>query len=131
MKYWIIKKLGGYIDWKDALENVQPEQKQEVLSQAVKHLYKCIDPDDILKQNPDGSYNFMGRTLIPSEYANLRNEAASFRNMKLWKVLRMDVKYQIGKKTWEEAGNKDDILWGKLITWMWDVVDTRIKQLTK
>lgn len=68
---------------------------------------------------------------MPNEYANLRNEAIMFKQQKLWKVLRMDIKYNLGKKMFEEARCNEDILWGQLLTFLDDIIQTRIKQLTK
>lgn len=106
-----------------------PDLKRAVLTEAVKHLYNAVGPDDILKQNSDGSWTFEGRPLLSTEVAKLMEEARQLRGMKLWRAIKLDVRYQLGKKMFEEAKVKDDILWGQLLTYLDDIIRTRIGKM--
>ncbi len=132
MKKWIIKKLNGFTDIDDAINHIRniqdADKKAEILSEAVKKLYSCIGPDDILRQD-GGQWIFKGRPLQNIEVAQLREEAQALRTMKLWSVIRLDIKYQLGKKMFEEARCKDDLVWGQLTTFLNDIIQSRIKSL--
>jgi len=86
--------------------------KHEILSEAVSHLYRALSPDDILKQDVSGLWIYKGRPLTGAEVSQLKEEAAFIKSMKLWYMIKQDIRYQIGKKVWEECRSKDDILWG-------------------
>lgn len=133
MRKQLIKLLGGYPSIDSAIQAIKNmedvDKKAEILSLAVQKLYKTISPNELLKENPDGGWMFQGKPITQAEVTNLKEEASYIRGSKLFYILKQDLKYQIGKKIWEEVGHKDDILWGKLITFMWDVVNTRIKKM--
>ncbi len=124
LKLFIIRKA---IDWLREIDDV--DLKRAILTESIKKLYNAIGPEDILKQNTDGSFMFKGRPLTQIESAQLREEAALLKRMKIWLVIRTDIKYQLGKKMFEEAKVKDDIVWGQLLTYLNDVINTRIEKL--
>lgn len=105
--------------------------KNMVLTEAVKHLFNAISAEDILKENPDGTLNFEDKTLPVSYRKDLREQANLLPNLMLWKVLMKDIQYQLNKKMYLESQITQDMLWGKLITWLWDVLNTRIRSLQK
>ncbi len=133
MRKWIIKKLNGFCDIDEAIKYIKEiddrERKKEILAEAVKYLYNAVSVDDILHQNPDGNWIFQGKPLTGIEVSNLKEEAAMIKGMKLWYVIKQDIRFQIGKKIWEDAKVVDDILWGQLITFLWDIINTRIKKM--
>ncbi len=103
--------------------------KREILTEAIKKLYNTIGSDDILKQNPDGTWMFQGRPLTGIEVSNLKQEANEIKGMKLWRVIKMDIRYQIGKKMFEEAKVKDDLVWGQLLTYLDDIIRNRLQKM--
>ncbi len=133
MRKWLIKKLNGFYDIDEAIKYIKKiddrERKKEILTEAVKYLYNVISADDILHQNPDGTWIFQGKPLTGVEVSNLKEEAAMINGMKLWYVIKQDIRFQIGKKIWEEAKVMDDILWGQLLTFLDDIIRTRIKKM--
>jgi len=106
-----------------------PDLKREILTLAVSKLYNVIGSEDILKQNPDGTGTFQGRPLMGNEMAQLKEEAKQLLGMKLWRVIKMDIRYQLGKKMFEEAKCLDDILWGQLLTYLDDIIRARLQQM--
>ena|SRR3990167_3011878 len=123
-KLLIIKQA---IKWLKEIDN--QDLKREILTESVKKLYNAISADDILRQQSDGSWLFQGKPLMGVEVAQLKEEATMIRSMKLFYIIKQDLRYQIGRKIWEECKTKEDILWGQLITWIWDVINTRIKKM--
>lgn len=105
--------------------------KRQVLQEAVKELYCGVTSDDILKENPDGTIRFEDKILTPDYKKNLREQAEIFDKLMLWKVLKKDVEYQLRKKMFEEAKCDLDVVWGQLATFLWDVIEDRLRKLRK
>lgn len=117
MRKWLIKKLGGY-------------HKDEVLTEAVKHLYNTIGADDILKI--EGQFwTIAGEEIDEATKRLLISEANIFLNTRLWKVLQIDIKYKANKKMFLESQSELDLVAGKLWQYTLDCISTRLKQLTK
>ncbi len=134
MKDWIITKLGGFPTLASAIKHIKKiedqESKGEILTEAVKYLFNTIGSEDILKYE-DGQYIFQGRPLLPDEVSDLKNQAKVLLSSKLWKVLDMDVKYQLNRKMFLDSSVNLDIHWGKLLQYYHDILNTRIKNLLK
>ncbi len=128
MRKWIVKKI---INWVIIMikKNNDREAKQEILKEAVKELYNSISEDDILHQTKDGSWIFKGRGLTQTEMSQLKQEAALLKGMRLWYAIKQDIKYNLGRKMFEEAKCLDDILWGQLLTYLFDIIKNRIDKM--
>ena len=129
----LISLLGGFPSVESAIERIKSTQdeksKQRILSEAVKRLYNSIGAEDILHQEPDGVWMFRGRALTSTEMSELKQEAVILSKMHIWNVIRMDIRYQLGKKMFEEALVKEDIVWGQLLTFLDDIIRTRLKRM--
>src|SRR3990167_10560249 len=105
MRKYIIKLLNGFCDIDDAIDYIKKiddkKKKEELLKEAVKRLYNVVSKEDILRQNIDGTMTFKGKPLTGAEVSHLKEEAAMLRGMKLWYIIKQDIRYQIGKKIWE------------------------------
>lgn len=110
-------------------ETGDEDKKRELLTMAVVKLYNAVGPDDILRQNEDGTWIFQGRPLTGAEVAQLKEEAAIIRGSRLWLALKRDIQYQLNKKMFEEANVSMDVVWGKLILWLDDCIRTRLKKM--
>lgn len=104
------------------------EERSDILQMAVKDLFLPINPDDILTTK-DGKWYFMQRELRQDEVERLKEEAKILNRMKLWSVLKWDVRYHLSRKMFEEGRIKEDFVWGQLATFLWDIMKTRINQL--
>lgn len=134
MRRYLIKLLGGYPDFQSALEALKNtddiDLKNELLTEAVKHLFNTIGPDDILHQDHETKlWMFQGKPMDQADIINLKEEAKILRSMKLWRVLKMDIKHQLNKKMYEESRITMDVVWGKLILWYDDCIRTRLQTL--
>lgn len=129
---WLIKKLGGFTDIEDYLDTIDSfEQRNKILTRAVKRLYSTISDDDILKEHESGQWLFMGKPINEQEKQLLIAETKQLLNSKLWKVLQVDVKYQANKKMYLLAEDALQITAGKLWLYTLDCFDTRLKSLEK
>lgn len=134
MRRWIITLLGGFPDFESALEALKKteniELKNKLLTEAVKRMFNTIGADDILRVDEEtGMWFFQGKPLSKEDVMSLKEDARILRASKLWRVLRMDVRYQINKKMYEEGALTMDYIWGKLLLFYDDIVRTRIKNL--
>ena len=133
MKQWLIKLLGGFPDVDSAIQHIKEiddvDKKHEILQEAVKKLYNAISSEDILHQEKDGTWIFQGKPMQSTEVSRLREEAAFIKGMKLWRAIKLDIRYQLGKKMFEEARVKEDLVWGQLLTYLEDIIRARIKKM--
>ena len=113
----------------EALKGQTDEQsKRQILAEAVKHLWHSVTAEDILRNDGKG-WMFEGLPVTETEFASIREEALRFTSMRLWKVLKKDIRYQIGKKMFEQAAHPDDVVWGRLLVFLNDCVSTRLQSL--
>lgn len=113
----LIKLLGGWTE-------------DDVLREAFKEIWLPINPEDILQFKGD-SFQFMGKPLRPDAVEQVKNEARQLSETKLWGIIKLDVRYHLSRKMFEEARVPEDIAWGMLATFLWDIVKTRVEQLSK
>lgn len=122
---------GRIFDW--AIGRIKKKndeaRKHAILSLAVQKLFNMVGPEDILHINERGQWIYRGRPLTDGEITALREEAAVFTKSKLWQVLRLDVKYQLNKKMFEEARVPLDLVWAQLTLFYDDIIRTRLKSL--
>lgn len=129
MKHWLIKKLGGFTSVQDALNSATSlADKSAVLTEAVKHLFKAIGPDDILHTEGNQWY-FEGKPMMQADVSRLKEEAQQLLSMKIWRVIKLDIRYQLSKKMFEQANTELDLVWGKLITYLDDIIRNRLQKM--
>lgn len=132
MRQWLIKKLRGFPDLDSAIQAIKDTddltRKHVILTEAVKKLFNTIGPEDILKLEQD-VWTFEGKPLTRMEMTNLRQEAEFLRRSKLWRVLKLDIRYQLNKKMYEEGRTELDVVWGKLALYLDDIARARLKSL--
>lgn len=117
MKNWIIRKLGGY-------------PKDEVLTQAVKHLYNTIGAEDILRVDGD-DWIFEGKALNSGQKKLLASQARTLINTQLWKVLQADIKYMANKRMFVESKTEQDLIAGKIWLFTLDALKTRLNSMSR
>src|SRR3990167_10583821 len=105
------------------LKSEDEKVKRAILAEAVVHLFNAISEEDILKENPDGTVQYDGKTLPANYLKDLKEQAKLLPDLLLWKVLKKDVQYQLRRKMFEEARIDLDVVWGQLLTFLWDVIE--------
>ncbi len=132
MKAWLIKLLGGYPDIDSLLEVVDKhEDKQKILTEAVKELFNTIDSDDILKENNKGEWRFGDRLLSDAMKGQLTTEAQIFLKSRLWQVMKKDIEHQLNKRMYIRSKNEMDMIAGKIGLFILDAFKTRLNSLAK
>jgi len=131
MKNWLIKKLGGYPDIDSALRVVnEHDDRNKILTEAVKRLFNIIGIEDILQEKPDGWY-LADKKMDKAQVGLLFAEGTHFKRSKLWKALQIDIKYQANKMMFLNAETKEQIAGGKLCQFILDTISTRLGQMEK
>lgn len=134
MRHWLIKQLGGFPDFDAALKSIKDmndaEKKHQVLTEAVKHLFNAIGPDDVLRRDAEsGVLIFRGKPMLEVQEAQLVEEARQLLGMKLWQILRMDARWQFNKKMFYESRVNEDLVWGKLLIFYDDIIRNVLNKL--
>ncbi len=119
--------------WKENLQEIKDSNnvlaKHEILTEAVKHLFNTIGPEDILKKDGKGQWIFEGRVLHKTEVEDLQVQALALLHSKLWKVLQADIKFQLNRKMFLESNITMDVMWGKLLMFLNNIIETRITNM--
>ncbi len=133
MKDWLIRLLGGYPTIYDAIYDIDDkEDKHEILTEAVKHLFNTISVEDILREDiTTKQWYFKDKGLSDAKKKSLIAEATSFLNSGLWKMLKADVLYQANKKIFILSRNDLDLIMGKSWTLVFDCITTRLKSMSR
>lgn len=131
MRRWIIERLGGYPDTDAAIAAIRIlplEEKNKVLTMAVKKLFNTVGPDDILKII-GRNWLFEGRPLRDAEVVMLKAEANQFQQSFLWKILQKELRYVANKKMYVDSKEIIDMVAGKLLVYYVDIIATRLKRM--
>lgn len=96
----------------------------------IKDLYNTIDKDDILRVEKGVVY-YKGKALDKDGIQILRENAETFKNSKIWRLLRNQVKYEANKKMFNESRVPADILFGKATLYALAIIEDKIKELSK
>lgn len=132
MKKWVIHKLGGFVSVDDFIGKVNKlsyQEKHKILTRAVKKSFNTVCSDDILKVADNGKWLYEGRELTEIEVQHLKETAENFKNSRLYKVLDKELKYQSNRRMFIDSQNVNDLVAGKLLLFLWDVVKTRLKRI--
>lgn len=131
---WIAERLDLLLGIDDAITRIRQKdsvEKYEILTLAVKKLFNTVDADDILHVNEYGQWMFEGRPMLDAEVKALIEEAKTFQAMKLYRVLITDMKYQANKRMYVKSETILDLVAGKLLVWLIDVIKDRLKKMSE
>ena len=131
LRLWFLNILGGYPDAQSALEAVESDAERKVfLTRAVSRYFNSISSEDILREQ-DGEWIFKGKPLPKGVKEELIAEAVALLESRLWDVLLGDAKYQANRKMFLESKTDMDLVAGKLMVFLTDVLRTRLKSMAE
>jgi len=102
----------------------------------VDDVFNTITDDDILTVIPTErgapeSWRYQNKTLTPGQILALKNQSTQFYNSDLWKLLKSELIYLAQKNGMERAQTADDLIASKMLQYLVDTVDSRLKTMIK
>lgn len=116
------------INW--LIRGIEKEQKHELLTELVAKSFNTISEKDILQQQK-GEWVYGDKILQKNEIMLLKSEVSSLLNMKLWRVLQTDIKYQANRMMFLKSKNGDDLIAGKFIIYTLDIIKSVLNRITQ
>lgn len=104
---------------------------KEILTELVRDLFNTIDEHDILREEIDGKWYVGDKQLQDAEKKIVISEAQMFLKGKVWNVLQRDVKYLANKRMYINSRTEMDLVAGKLLLYLLDIMKTRLQSLDK
>lgn len=104
---------------------------KEILTELVRDLFNTIDEHDILREEIDGTWYVGDKELQDAEKKIVISEAQMFLKGKVWNVLQRDVKYLANKRMYISSRTEMDLVAGKLLLYLLDIIKTRLQSLDK
>lgn len=104
---------------------------KEILTELVRDLFNSIDENDILREEIDGTWYVGDKELQDAEKKLVISEAQIFLKGKVWNVLQRDVKYLANKRMYINSRTEMDLVAGKLLLYLLDIMKTRLQSLDK
>lgn len=96
----------------------------------VDEVFDTITEDDILKIQGD-NWTHKNIPLTGPQVKALQAEAKRFSQSTLWEILRGELKWQANKRLIEKAESEDDIIACKLLGYLADVIDSKLKRMAE
>ena len=96
----------------------------------VDEVFDTITEEDILKVQGK-TWTHLGKELTESQVADLKIEADKFSKSKLWEILRSELRWQAHQRLLEKAETENDIVACKLLGYLTDIVDSKLKSMSK
>jgi len=104
--------------------------KHIVINFLTKHLVKAITEDDILIVS--GRDFLINRIkLSPEEIQNLKDDAETFKDSLLWRLISNEVKFDAIQRMGDKAVTPDDIIFGKAMLYDINLIRNFIENLSK
>lgn len=109
-------------------------QEQKILQRRlakflVGEVFNTITSEDILRVKTPTIWLYKGKELTEGQVKQLRNQATAMYNSDLWKMIRDELRYYAQKKTMEEGQTESDLISGKMLQYLTDIVDSRLKSM--
>lgn len=95
----------------------------------VDDVFNAITDDDVLEVITPTSWKYKQATLTPGQITALRNQATVLYHSDLWKILKDELRWKAQKRAMEKAQTEDDLIASKMLMYLTDVIDSRLKKM--
>lgn len=95
----------------------------------VDEVFNTITDSDILEVLTPTKWKYKNGELNDKQILTLRNQATVFYKSDLWKILKDELRYKANKAGLEKAVTEDDIIGSKMLIYLIDVIDSRLKSM--
>lgn len=112
------------------LENTEQKILQKHLAQfLISEVFNTITEDDILKIKATNVWEHKGKELTAGQVKALQNEAQSFRESGLWKILKSELLWLAHQNGYVKSKTEADQIAGKMLEYLTDVIDSKLKRM--
>jgi hypothetical protein len=100
-------------------------------------VFNTISEDDILRIERSGSptksdvWHYKGDALQQAQVDLLKKQASSFINSELWKILSTELRYQALQKGLVKSQTAEDMIASKVLLYLTDVIDSKLKSMSQ
>lgn len=110
------------------------DTEQEILQKhlvefLVKDVFNTISEDEILKTGEKGLWEHKGKVLTKEQVAMLKEQAATFSDSALWKILKAELCWHAQDKGFLKSQTVADQLSGKILVYLTQVIDKKLKAM--
>lgn len=114
------------------MSNIEQKILQRNLSRfIIEDVFNTITEDDILRIKAPNVWVHKGKDLTPGQINALKSEARAFLSTGLWNILESELRWHAQKSTHDKAKTEEDMIAGKLMSYITDIIKTRLEQMTK
>lgn len=103
--------------------------KRKLIKWVVRDLFNGVTEEDILNVKSKNQITFKGKPLSKEQVEQLKNDAIAIQGSALWKLMSNDMKYLANKRMFETGETETDLIFGRVMLYWVDVVDTKLKNL--
>lgn len=97
----------------------------------VDDVFNTITDDDVIEVITPTKWRYKDKELTAGQILALRNQATVFYRSDLWKILKDELRYLAQKKAMEKAQTEEDIFASKMLMYLTDVIDSRLKKMVQ
>lgn len=105
--------------------------RKKCINFLARHLFDTIIEEDLLRRNGRGHLEIRGVELPREKEDLLKEQATALLNSTLWTYIKTDVKHHAIQKTLHQSQTMDDVISGKLMLYLIDVIETRLDNLRR
>ncbi len=114
------------------MENKEQQILQKHLSQfLIKEVFNTITEEDILKIKAPNVWEHKGQKLTEGQVLALRNQAETFKDSTLWKILKAELLWLAHSYGYVKSKTEADQIAGKMIEYLCNAIDSRLKTMSE
>jgi hypothetical protein len=114
------------------METTEQKILQKNLAQfLVYDVFNTITEEDILKIKATNVWEHKGKLLTEGQVKALQVEAAAFKDSGLWKILKAELRWIAHQTGYVKSKTEADQVAGKLLEYLTDVVDSKLKAMAQ
>jgi hypothetical protein len=112
------------------------DSEQEILQKhlaqfLIQDVFNTIAEEDILKIGGPNVWEHKGKLLSAEQVKALKSEAQIFKSSALWQVLKSELRWNAHQQGFIKAQGAADQIAGKVLYYLTDVIDTKLKRMSE
>jgi len=72
-----------------------------------------------------------GKPMPDENFEQLKADARTFRDSAIWQVIQNEIKFAANKRMFERSQTTDDILFGKVMLYVIDIINKKLQNIAK